>query len=217
MYFVNYPLEDWDKWISALVNNTDNILDELTPSDRTQFILDAFYLAKANKLPLLKAYNLSKYIVNEEHFTPWAMFDSMFDNRYRLLMTQYKDSLNTYLSYLSAKQYQRLGWNDSEGNDITKRLRALIVDISCFYGNRKCLEDAYEQFQQWKSGQQPLPPNLRNSILRYAILQSNDSDDFEFVWKTYLKTNTSLKSSFLSALTYSADEKLLKRLENIEF
>ena len=131
-------------------------------------------------------------------------------------MTQYKDSLQTYLSYLTTKQYKRLGWNDTNGNDLTKRLRALIVDISCANGYQPCLEGAYVEFTKWKSGQ-PLPPNLRDSILRYGIRQTNDSNDFELVWDTYLKTNTTIKTNFLTALTYTHSENLLERFESIIF
>ena len=212
MYFVNYPEDDWEKWISALVENKDGIVSKLTPSDRAEFVLDSFYLAKANIIPLLTPYRLTKFIQHDDHFVPWAQFNSQFGNRYRLSISQYKDSLNKYLTMLTTKQYQSLGWDDKQGNVITKRLRALLLEISCANGYQTCLEDAYKEFQKWKSGEQKLPPNLRSVTLNYGIRQSGDSQDFEYVWQTYLNDNSTIKLSFLNALTFSKDQTLLKRL-----
>ncbi len=212
MYFVNYPLEDWDKWTEALVNNNDNIIEKLTPSDRTEFILNSFYLSRANMLPYLKPFELSKYLVNETHFSPWSLFNSMFDSIRRYIsMTDYKESLNQYLSQLSETQYLRLGWNDSDGNEITKRLRALIIDLSCGNENQKCLEEAHSEFNSWK---QPygmnLPPNLRQYVISYGLRHSQNPNDFELIWNKYLTDVSDLKLTYLNALTYTRDINLLK-------
>jgi hypothetical protein len=210
MYFVNYPIEDWDKWISALVLNTGGIVNILTPSDRAEFIIDSFYLSRANYLPYLKPFELSKYLVNEPHFTPWSMFNSMFDSiRKYMSITDYKDSLNIFLSQISEKQYIRLLWDDHSGNEVDKRLRALIVELSCSNEYQKCLADAYTEFRIWKEGHH-LAPNLRGSILRYGFRHSNIPSDFELLWDHYLNEETDLKLTFLNALAYSRDINQLK-------
>ncbi|CAG2104288.1 unnamed protein product, partial [Medioppia subpectinata] len=246
MYFVNYPLDDWDKWSKALVNNENDIVNKLSVSDRAEFIMDAFYLAKANKLPLVKALDISKYLVHEPHFTPWSMYRSMFDQdtRDRLAMSQYRDSLNRFLSFLTEKQYKRLGWNDGSGDDTTghqrqagnepiqgqfepykrlgwndgsgddttKRLRAVIVEMSCDSGYRQCLEEAYKEFTQWKSGAAKLSPNLGGFVLSFGLRQSTDPNDFEEVWKKYkdANKNDNFKLRYLTALSKSKNSEQLK-------
>ena len=209
MYFIDYTLEEWNKWITALVTNEDNIVDKLTANERSEFILETFYLSKANKLSVIKPLELCQYLVNETHFTPWAVFNTMFDNRYRISMnTQYKQYLNSFMSSLSQKQYHRLGWDDREGTDTHKRLRGLVIEMSCGNGYQKCIEDSYREFSKWKSGQ-PLPPNLMTYILSFGLKYSNNSEDFEYVWHKYLKTNTNNKYYYLSALSQTRDTKLL--------
>ncbi len=120
----------------------------MTPSDRAEFIVDPFYLSRANYLLHLKPFELSKYLVNEPHFTPWSLFNSMFDSiRKYMSIIDYKDSLKIFLSQISAKQYNRLGWNDDEGNEVDKRLRALTVELSCSNEYQKCLDDAYAELR----------------------------------------------------------------------
>ncbi|CAG2179885.1 unnamed protein product, partial [Oppiella nova] len=70
-YLVNYPEEDWGKWIDALVNDQNSILSDLTVSDRTNFIIDSFYLSRAGLLSYETPLALSEYLKREKHLTPW--------------------------------------------------------------------------------------------------------------------------------------------------
>ncbi|CAG2169365.1 unnamed protein product [Oppiella nova] len=155
MYFIDYTLEEWNKWITALVTNEDNIVDKLTANERSEFILETFYLSKANKLSVIKPLELCQYLVNETHFTPWAVFNTI------------------------------LGWDDREGTDTHKRMRGLVIEMSCGNGYQKCMEESYKEFTKWKSGQ-PLPPNLMTYILSFGLKYSNNFEDFEYTRDTKL-------------------------------
>ncbi|CAG2180050.1 unnamed protein product, partial [Oppiella nova] len=72
-YLVNYPEEDWGKWIDALVNDQNSILSDLTVSDRTNFIIDSFYLSRAGLLSYETPLALSEYLKREKHLTPWSV------------------------------------------------------------------------------------------------------------------------------------------------
>ncbi|CAG2118149.1 unnamed protein product [Medioppia subpectinata] len=193
MYIVNYPPDDWDQWTTALAANEDMIVRKLTPNDRSDLILSAFYLAKADKLSAIKPLEMSRYLLNETHFTPWAVFNTEFaDIRRRLLLTAYRSHLNKYMRSLAAKQYHRLmAWDDGMGTDIDRLLRRLIIEMSCGNGYEVCLEDSYQAFKRWMSGQ-PMAPNLITYMLSYGIRYSDKFEDYDYY--RYLSALSQTKS-----------------------
>jgi hypothetical protein len=211
LYLVNYPEQDWDNWIEALTNDNNGIIEKLTPSDRTNFIIDSFYLSRAGFLSYLKPLQLSKYLAKETHLTPWTIAIQMFDQLHRYLSSSvYKNELQFYLSKLSQPIYDELGWDDTQGNDVTKRLRSIIVEFSCNNNYEPCLQMAQQNYYQWRvTGQ--LSPNVLSTALRYAIRQINLTSDWNFLWDTYeSSTSTVLKLTYLNALSYSSNPNLIK-------
>jgi len=211
MYFTNYPIDDWDKWIDALTNNDNSILSKLTPSDRANFIIDSFYLSRANFLPYIKPLQLAKYLVNERHLTPWNIAINMFApiQRY-ILTTEYREQLFSYLTSLAKPIYDELGWDDTQGTDTTKRLRASIIEFICSNYHEPCLESALQEYSKWKNGSS-IAPNLLTSTLRYAIRQSDQTDDWNYLWGRYLsESSATVKLNYLNALSYTRDSNLIK-------
>jgi len=211
-YLVNYPEQDWDSWIQALTNNQDNIIDKLTPSDRTNFIIDSFYLSRAGFLSYLKPLELSKYLVNERHLTPWTVAINMFEQLQKyILLTEYKDDLQLYLSNLAKPTYDSLGWNENQTEtDVVKRLRSIIVEFSCNNNYEPCLQSAQQKYYEWRANGR-LAPNVLSSALRYAIRGMNLTNDWNYLWNIYLKeTSTVLKLTYLNALSYTPNGDLIK-------
>lgn len=49
------------------------VLKALSAADRSNLIHDAFNLAEASYLPYSTALNMTKYLVNENHYVPWSV------------------------------------------------------------------------------------------------------------------------------------------------
>ena len=66
-YLVNYDAEDWKTLTRSLLKNASL----LTPSDRTNLIIDSVFLSKAKLLNVETALNLTLYLANEQRYIPW--------------------------------------------------------------------------------------------------------------------------------------------------
>jgi hypothetical protein len=135
----------------------------------------------------------------------------MFDQLHRYMSSSiYKSDLQFYLSKLSQPIYEQLGWDDSQGTDVVKRLRSIIVEFSCTNNYEPCLQMAQQKYYEWRVNGQ-LAPNVLSTALRYAIRQINLTSDWNFLWDIYEKsTSTVLKLTYLNALAYSSNPNLIK-------
>ena len=79
---------------------------------------------------------------------------------------EFKIDWKKHKNLISEKQFERLGWSD-DGDDTTKMLRVIIIDLACSSGNKKCLDGAKAEYKKMKNGQQ-IKPNLYNLVRRYG-------------------------------------------------
>ena len=107
------------------------------------------------------------------------------------LANEFKVDLNKYRNLISEKQFERLGWTD-DGDDSTKMLRVIIIDMACSSGNQKCLDGAKAEFRKMKNGKL-IKPNLVYLVRRYRAAQK-EYENWEFLWEKYLQTNLTLKN-----------------------
>ena len=125
------------------------------------------------------------------------------------LANEFKAYSKKYKNLISEKQFERLGWND-DGDDNTKMLRDIIIDLACSSGNQKCLDGAKAEFEKMKNGQQ-IKPNLVDRVRKYGVAQ-NEYENWEFLWEKYLQRNlTDEKSYYLQYLSMSKNETIIKR------
>ena len=125
------------------------------------------------------------------------------------LANEFKADLKKYKNLISEKQFERLGWTD-DGDDNTKMLRVIIIDMACSSGNQKCLDGAKAEFKKMKNGKQ-IKPNLVDLVRRYGVEQ-NEYENWLFLWEKYLQTNsTSEKLNYLQILSSNKNETIIKR------
>ena len=202
LYIVNYPLNDWKNWIKHLINSPE-IVSTLTPSDKANLISDSFYLARSGRLSYDVPLDLSQYLVNEENYTPWSIADSMFGPIKNLIYNDFKDAINHYMQQLVSNMYEKLKWDEKDSDDdLTKRLRTLIIEIACKYGSKACLEEASNRFKQFKlDPTNKGSPNVRSAMVRYGLQMNDDEDSVNFLWEMHEKAVSSAeKSQYLDGL-----------------
>ena len=207
LYIVNYPTEDWKKWAQLLEDDPK----QLSAVDRSELVNDVFYLARSGRLDYNLALNLSRYLTKEDSLIPWTTAQSMFSHIEKLIESDASIAFNNYIVNLIGAQYQSLGWDDTQGDAQTRRLRPLILNMACAHGMADCLEKAANQFQQWRAGT-AVAPNLMNLVLKYGIRQSTGRDNFDYLLDKYLTTNSAQeKLQFLQGLTSTTDVELIRQ------
>ena len=125
------------------------------------------------------------------------------------LADEFKVDAKKYKNLISEKQFERLGWTD-DGDDNTKMLRVIIIDLACSSGNKKCLDGAKAEYKKMKNGQK-IKPNLVSLVRKYGAAQ-NEYENWQFLWQKYLETNlASEKLDNLRLLSMSKNETTIKR------
>ncbi len=210
VFIVNYPTDDWQKWITELNDNTSDVFSQLSPIDRSELLNDAFYLSRSGRLAYSIALDLSKYLRYENSIIPWTTAKNMFDYIKKLIYSDFDIALNQYMADILQNQYSRLGWDESvDENANTKRLRALIIDMACGYQMDDCLRTATQKFVDFKNGVK-IVPNLLSLVLKYGMRQSNSENDFNFLLDKYNTTQTTQeKLQYLQGLTSTPNQTLL--------
>ena len=220
-YLVNYSPDLWNQWIDALVNKFEST--DLPPIDRAGLILDSFHLARGNLLSYTIPLKLARYLTKENHITPWTIAIRGLDriSKNVILGSDYREQFEKYCQDLVKPIYNELGWNDNDGTEVKRKLRATILDFACSNNYQDCLEHSSKLFNQWKNGKltndkSTIPsPNLLSIVLKYGLKADNTTSSWLFVWSEYLKeTSVTLKSIYLTSLANTLDQNSITMLLN---
>lgn len=218
-YIVNYPISEWKKWIEFLKD--DSKLNTITPSDRSNLLSDAFYLARAGRLSYEIPLNLSRYLIKEKHYIPWRTAQTMFNQIKKLTYNDLKYAYNDYIKNLVGDLYNDVGWNDiSDTNDLHKQLRIILIDLACGAGIEDCLDGAKKLFNEYKTNNDSskIPPNLKALVFHYAIYASDDISNIDFLWEEHNKIgSTAEKMQILQGIASSRNESQIKKLLSTTF
>ncbi|XP_041970230.1 aminopeptidase N-like [Aricia agestis] len=194
-YRVNYDIDNW-KALAKVLFESHNIIHLL---NRAQLVDDAFNLARNNRLDYSIAFDVSRYLVNETDYIPWASASSAFNYLDVVLSgTSVYTLFQEYLLELSAPLYGSLGFDAVAGEEhVTAYHRNIMLDINCRYGNEHCVSRSQELLQQLRTN-----PNLRlNPDIQTTVfcsgLRGGDADNFNFLWQRYLATSDSSEQAIL--------------------
>ncbi|KAK2495914.1 hypothetical protein MC885_001742 [Smutsia gigantea] len=208
-YRVNYEVPTWD-WIATNLSFNHK---GFSSADRASLIDDAFALARAQLLDYKVALNLTKYLRMEEDFLPWQRVISAIT----YIISMFEDDKELYPMIEEYFQGQvkpiadSLGWNDT-GNHITKLLRASVLGLACKMGDREALDNASQLFQQWLTGTERLPVNLRLLVYRYGMQNSGNETSWNYMLDQYQKTSLAQeKEKLLYGLASVKNVTLLSR------
>ncbi|NP_001038326.1 alanyl (membrane) aminopeptidase-like b isoform X1 [Danio rerio] len=212
-YRVNYDEENWNR-LTAQLQKNHRIIPLI---NRGQLIDDAFNLARAHRLNVTIALNLTKYLINDLEYIPWEsalknldFFTLMFDRSevYGPIM-KYLRNLVTPL-YEEYEEYTINGTIPIEKyTDQCNQVNAITV--ACSNGLPECITMAKDLFSDYKNGSNPIHPNLRRAVYCSAVA-SGDEDDWEYVWEEYQKATVAAEKDKLRyALSCTKEIWLLNR------
>ncbi|XP_052129987.1 glutamyl aminopeptidase [Frankliniella occidentalis] len=206
-YRVNYDDKGWAALISSLTTNTQQI----DAVDRAGLISDAFSLADAEELRYETALDLTKYLKSEKEYVPWDAASTAIGS----LVQRLPDSANLkkYGISVSDPIVKELSWTVSQKDThLTRRLRALVLSLSCSLKNDDSLNQANTMFKNWLKGGQKPHPDIRSVVYRYGLGNSEDTNDWELLLQKFKdEKNTQEKVKLMFALATTANESLLAK------
>ncbi|KAM6937865.1 alanyl (membrane) aminopeptidase-like b [Xenentodon cancila] len=214
-YRVNYNPENWQRLLTQLETNRDQI----PLMNRGQLIDDAFNLARAKQVDVTLALNSTRFLHEEREFLPWESavrnldyFIQMFDRSevygpmQVYLREQVKDLYNFFRNYTDSSTVP--DDHSLQHNQIT------AIEVACSNGLPECIEMAEEKFADWmnsNSSTNRIHPNLRSVIYCEAVA-AGGKKEWEFAWKMYQRsTDTSEKDQLRRALSCTKETWLLNR------
>uniref|UniRef100_A0AAR2IPR3 Aminopeptidase n=1 Tax=Pygocentrus nattereri TaxID=42514 RepID=A0AAR2IPR3_PYGNA len=184
-------------------------------ADRSSYIDDVFALARADIVNYGNAFDLTKYLADEENYIVWSRVSSSI--AYVRDMLASDSEIYPKFQEHFRKQVQNisrdLGWDDT-GDQIKRLLRETILGIACQMEDKEMLDNASSLFQQWISRTlSSVPVNLRLLVYRYGMKNAGTPESWEIMFRRYLSaTLAQEKDKLLYGLASIEDVTLLSRL-----
>ncbi|XP_038214671.1 glutamyl aminopeptidase-like isoform X1 [Zerene cesonia] len=212
-YRVNYPLDMWEKLMGQLQSKSDN----LTISDRTHLLNDAFALAEAGHLPYDTALNLTTYLTGEKDYVPWdnaaAIFSKLSD---RLYNTTDYDNLNKYVQHLVKRLYLEQSWAKTDLGIIEGLLRTKILAFATSYGLPDAEKTVREMFLAWldsygTTSAKNIEPELRDFVYVQGMRNAS-MEEWDKLWRIYqMEEDVQEQTKIRTALSAPKDADILRK------
>ncbi|XP_077505245.1 uncharacterized protein LOC144115007 [Amblyomma americanum] len=189
-------------------------INAFTPGDRGELLVEAFFLARAGHLSYMSALNLSRYIVQENHYVPWAMFSTATSFlHHRLTGTETGKHFKAFVRGLLTEALKGVKFSDT-GTQLERLRRATIFKVACRSGEKSCLHVASHAFRSWLNGES-LEPNFKSIVFHYGMRQIGDESTWQQVFQKYLQEPSHAeKIKIMTGLGQVQDETILLRYLN---
>lgn len=221
-YIVNYPIDEWKKWIELFQSQTATSNTQLTSQDFSHLLFDAFRLSGANYLPYTIALELTPILQHKYDFSVWSTGSSIFSGMWPNFRSSETTGINAhmqktfrlYAQSLVLNVYAKYGLQtEKPESTLTKRLQSEVTSFACAYGLDQCLLEAQVEYKKWRTQGSALAPDVRSTVLRYAMEQTSDTADWHYLWAEYTKAwQTTIKLDYLQGLAQTSNKELLRLL-----
>jgi len=170
-YRVLYDDQSWRKLLAVMKTS----ITSLDAVDRAGILDDAFNLARAGKLEYEKALNALEYLDKEVDYIPWNIVSSALNyitNNYEGPQIQ---KWRVFVAKKAAKALETIGFEvDPKDSFSTRNLRPYLISLACKHGDRKCLLDAKNAFDEWQKNGIAVDVDVRSQIYRYGMIDAGD-------------------------------------------
>lgn len=198
-----------DGLFARLIEEVRN--ENLAPLDRLQLLNEQTLLARggriasANLIPLLSAYK------NETNEAVWDII-AMTIGELKKFVENNEDSeksLRALAAVVAEKEYVRLGWKITEGEDeADTKLRATILSLVLYGENEDAIRTATDIFNT--TPLEEIDPELRALIIGTVVRHHGDQSLADSLLLTYKNTvSADLQQDIASGLTSTKDSGLL--------
>lgn len=189
-------------------------LDALSSVDKLNFLHEQVLLAKGGMQSYAAIIPLLSYFKHESNESVWSIVALAIAELKRFVESDKaaEAKLKALVGEVVEAQYARLGWDGIEGEDENDtKLRSTIVSLSLY---AELPESTQEAKQRYLSGSvDSLDPELRTTIMAYAVRSELNSDVIDVLLTTYPKvTSSELRDDIAAALTSTRNEAIVERL-----
>ena len=153
---------------------------------RGALIDDTFALSRTSLVNATDAYELIRYLKDEDDFVPWtAAFSAMRLQEDLLTGEEILLDAQQYFLELVLPLYHKIGW--APINQSTEWLRALlqpsVLSSACRYGYQECVEQARNAYRRWSSNPSlnEIPATLRSTVY-CTVVREGSRVEFNFLW-----------------------------------
>ncbi|XP_049870007.1 aminopeptidase N-like [Pectinophora gossypiella] len=207
-YRVNYDTDNWQ----ALANVLNSSHLSIHVLNRAQIVDDSFNLARNGRLSYIYPFEISRYLVKEKDYVPWASANNALNYLSLVLSASpIYDLFQYYMLNITAPLFEELGFEGTNEEHVTAYHRNIILNINCQNGNQKCLEEAESKLESFRQDpSQTLNPDIQTTVF-CSGLRGGSVENFNFLWQRYLNsTDSSEQSILLNALGCTPNEDLLE-------
>jgi puromycin-sensitive aminopeptidase len=209
-YRVNYSAEDWERLIPAIESLA------LPATDRLGLQNDAYALSRAGLLPVTQFLSLARAYANEDDASVWSDLASNLREIETLIAQEpYHGAFQSFARNLFRPAARRIGWvaRTGEGH-LDALLRSTVLSQAGNYQDSEVLQQASEQFANYRAEPTSVRPDLRGVVYSLAAQAGNEST-YQQLWD--LERKASLQEEkirlLISLARFSQPELLQDALE----
>ncbi|XP_053604249.1 aminopeptidase N-like [Plodia interpunctella] len=195
-YRVNYDEANW-RTLADVLNSNHEAIHLL---NRAQIVDDAFNLARTGRLQYNLAFDISRYLIDEEDYIPWAAANAAFSYLDVALSgaPAVHRLFQNYVLNLTAPMYESLGFIAGDEKHVTPYFRNIILNFNCRLGNERCTNRASEILQAYRDNPvaNPINPDIQTTIY-CSTLRGGSRENFDYLWGLYQATSDSSQQSIL--------------------
>ena len=209
-YRVNYSAEDWERLIPAIESLA------LPATDRLGIQNDAYALSRAGLLPVTQFLSLARAYANEDDASVWSDLASNLREIETLIAQEpYHGAFQSFARNLFRPAARRIGWEARTGEGhLDALLRSTVLSQAGNYQDSEVLQQASEQFANYRAEPTSVRPDLRGVVYSLAAQAGNEST-YQQLWD--LERKASLQEEkirlLISLARFSQPELLQDALE----
>jgi puromycin-sensitive aminopeptidase len=198
---------------SLLKRLLDGGVDRLAPTERFNFVSDAWATTLSGLTPLSDYLGLTRHFVQERDKNVWAVLLDSLSFLNRIIAPNERPSLEAFVRALVAPAVQELGWEQRPGeNDLIRQLRGELLGSLGKLGNDPATqEQALARYRQYRENAATVDPNIVPALV--AILaHTGDEARYEEFSQRYKNAATPQEERrYLFSLTAFKSPALLGR------
>ncbi|KAJ8960559.1 hypothetical protein NQ318_013848 [Aromia moschata] len=201
-YRVNYDETLWGRIKQALSKDD---FDGIVELNRAQIVDDLFSLAKNNKTSYENVFSTIEFLEKDRSYYSWYAAT----NGYDFLLTRVGEdsklgqAISMSLMMLMDDLYDSLPLGSVNDTDQIGTLKQVLAYTwMCRVDHTPCINDAKKLFSEYKQTNVRPDKNLRSFVYCNALKNSDDADDWKFLWDAYTNASdlATERSTIISAL-----------------